>query len=66
MHIGLFTFCAMFSVRCLPLQTAGDLEAIRDVDLSKLDASAMDVAGDDDSDDEVADDEDEDDSDDDR
>lgn len=31
----------------VPRQTAGDLEAIRDVDLSKLDASAMDVVGDD-------------------
>ncbi|CAM9740804.1 unnamed protein product [Pylaiella littoralis] len=29
------------------VKTAGDLEAIRDVDLSKLDASAMDVVGDD-------------------
>lgn len=37
-----------FSFSCVfvHLQTAGELEAVRDVELSKVDASAMDVAAD--------------------
>lgn len=34
---GIFTLAS--------IKTAGDLEAIRDVDLSKMDASEMDVVG---------------------
>lgn len=40
-------FLFVYVHRVVSWQTGGDLEAIRDVDLSKLEASSMDVAGDD-------------------